>query len=317
MKPQLADNWLEDKQRLPAWQQPKWDGVRGGFWLPDTFTGRSLKPFKNKALTAFWSQPIFKYLDGELVLPGAVENTARLCSLTTGMCNRVAETEVPDLIAFDYLRPDLIAKGATYADRYGELALLIDHLHEMGDVEGDKLRLVESYPVTSFERVLELDDQFLDRGLEGSILRNHLAPHKEGRPSSKVQELMRIKRFIDAEAKVVSLEEAMENTNEAKTNELGRTERSTAKAGLVPKGMVGKLKCELLADLALGSVTLKAGQLITVGPGQLTHPERIHYWNNQHELVGQIIKFKTFPQGVKDKPRMPLFLSLRSEEDMS
>lgn len=318
MKPQLADNWLEGKQRLPAWQQPKYDGVRG-LYIAGQFTGRSLKPFKNRTLTKYWSQPIFQHLDGELIMPGTDGIEGRQCSLTTGVTNSPTSIIIPDLIAFDYLRPDLIDKGAVYADRYAELEQHVYLLNASGAMDTEtRIRLMPYYPVEALEQVEALDDEFLERGLEGSILRNHLAPLKEGRPSTKVQELMRIKRFIDFEFIIDSLEEANENTNEAKTNELGRTERSTAKAGMVPKGMVGKFKGRILNDVVhKGKLLFPAGMPVTVGPGQSTHAERILWWNNPALVVGQIGKAKLFPHQIKDKARMPIFLSLRTEEDMS
>lgn len=315
MKPQLADNWLEDKQRLPAWQQPKLDGVRG-LYLTDQFTGRSLKPFKNKALTLFWSDPMFKYLDGELILPGSVGNEARMCSLTTGLCNRVKDTEVPDLVAFDYLHPDLIAKGATYQDRYGKLAETVQVLQEL--FGPSRVRLIPNYPVTHREQVLANDSMFLDDNLEGSILRNHLAPYKEGRPSSKVQELMRIKNFTDFEFIAEGLVEAMENQNVAVTNELGRSERSSHKENKVAKGMVGAIKGRILSDVVHnGKILFHTGHPVLCGPGQMTHAERFDFWAHPEKIIDQINKGKFFAHGIKDKLRMPIWLSLRAAEDMS
>ena len=33
------------------------------------------------------------------------------------------------------------------------------------------------------------------------------------------------------------------------------------------------------------------------------------------ELVGHTIKFKTFPKGIKNKPRFPTFVSIRADSD--
>lgn len=315
MKPQLADNWLEDKQRLPAWQQPKYDGVRGLF-LTDRFTGRSLKPFKNKVLTEFFSQPEFKWLDGEMIMPDTDGIEGRQCSLVTGATNSPRSQVIPDIIVFDYLDPEMVLSGYTYEARYAELAKLVPNLqNQFGP---NKVRLMPYYPVETMERVLELDAEFLEQGLEGSILRNHLAHYKEGRPSTKTQELMRIKRFIDFEFTIDALEEAMENTNEAKTNELGRTERSTAKEGMVPKGMVGKFKGRFHGDVVHnGKVLFKDGEPVTVGPGQSTHDERRLWWQQPGLVVGEIGKGKFFPHQLLSAARMPIFLSLRAAEDMS
>lgn len=315
MKPQLADNWLEDKQVLPAWQQPKYDGVRG-LNLTGTFTGRSLKLFKNRALTEFFSRPEFMYLDGELILENTDGIEGRQCSLVTGLSGTIKGDAALDLIAFDYLAPDLIAKGADYRERYAVLRRQVEHLQGIYGL--NKVRLMPYQEVFTMDEVEEIDARFLDQGLEGSILRNHLARYKEGRPSTKVQELMRIKRFIDFEFVIKGMYEAMENQNEAKTNELGRTERSSHKENLVAKGMVGGFIGNLVADVVhKGKVLFPAGHSLKVGAGKSTHEERERWWKNPQEVVGQIGKAKTFPHQVKDKTRMPIFLSLRSEEDMS
>lgn len=317
MKPPLAENWEPSKveKLLPLWQLPKIDGVRG-MGITKQFTGRSLKPFKNQALTAFWSQPQFQYLDGELVMPGEPWNIDRLCSMTTGLCNRVKDIAVPDFCVFDYLHPDLIAKGATYADRYDALSELIvtrlDDYQEHGVI-----RLVPFIEVNSIAQIEAKDSEYLDDNLEGSILRNHRLPLKEGR-STQAAEYWRIKRFIDCEARCTGLVEAQENQNEAKTNALGRTERSSHKENMVGKNMVGMLECVFDEDVIYnGEVLFPKGMEIKVGPGEMDHAERSHYWHHPEEIVGQLVKFQTFPKGVKTKPRMPGFKSLRATEDMS
>lgn len=51
MKPLLADDWVESKLVFPLIGQPKVDGVRA-LNMVGKLTARSLKPFKNKYLTA-------------------------------------------------------------------------------------------------------------------------------------------------------------------------------------------------------------------------------------------------------------------------
>ena len=62
---------------------------------------------------------------------------------------------------------------------------------------------------------------------------------------------------------------------------------------------------------------IKKGQALTIGPGNMNHEQRTHYYDNQEELIGNIAKFKFFPKGHKDLPRFPVFLSFRIKEDMS
>ena len=44
---------------------------------------------------------------------------------------------------------------------------------------------------------------------------------------------------------------------------------------------------------------------------------RKHYFENPGELVGKVVKFKSFMHGIKDLPRFPTFICLRDPEDMA
>jgi DNA ligase-1 len=190
-------------------------------------------------------------------------------------------------------------------------------IHQEVEGAAQRVNLIPIYTVFSVEQALELNDKFLDWGYEGSILRPTQALLKEGRPD-KAQQLMRIKGFIDVEARCTGIYEALENQNEAKVNELGRTERSSHKENKIGKNMLGGLSIVFEQDIVHnGEVLFKAGTTSKCGPGTMTHNERFYYWVNPGEIVGQMIKLKLFPQGIKEKARMGTFLSLRSAEDMS
>lgn len=117
---------------------------------------------------------------------------------------------------------------------------------------------------------------------------------------------LRIKRFVEEEAVVREVVQGNHNGNEAKTNELGRTERSSAQANLIPNGRVGALICE----------DLKTGNEITVAPGRMTHEERRCYFEEPQLLIGRTIKYKHFMVGRKDKPRFPTFQCIRADSDI-
>lgn len=112
--------------------------------------------------------------------------------------------------------------------------------------------------------------------------------------------MLKLKRFEDSEAEVLGIEEEMHNANTAETNELGRTKRSTAKAGLVGKGTMGAL---IVRDV-------KTGVEFNIGSGFTAH-DRTEAWK-----PGELVKYKFFPVGVKDKPRHPVFLGRRSKLDV-
>lgn len=319
MNPQLAEDW--QRERLVEYfkrkgasliAQPKLDGCRGGQYNPGRFTGRSLKPYKNKKLTKFWSNSAFDGLDGELILPPPYEwNFYAMCRMTTSVVNTIDSPTIPNLVAFDYVTPKTAQLG--YRKRYDKLEKLVE---ELRNEETRRLHLMPFRIVKSLDELEALDDEWVEYGYEGTIVRNGDAPFKPDR-STLAMELWRIKRFIDFEFKVTGLQEAMENRNEAKTNALGRTERSTHKANKVGKGMIGAIIGTVLKDVSYrGEVLFKKGQPIKVGPGEMTHADRAKYWNNPKLIVGKIGKAKVQPHGTKDKPRAPVWIGFRAKEDM-
>lgn len=314
LKPQLATDVDLTKLKFPVILSAKIDGVRG-INLTGTLTGRSLKEFKNKFVTERFSGEQFLGIDGELALGEWTD--ARLCSLTTGFVNRKTArdgkpTESDDLVwwAFDYLAPHVV--GLPYSQRLDALSTLV------AAAEIPHLKLVPFKIAYSVDELEAFDQECLTAGFEGSIIRDPEGMHKSGRATVKGGSYLRLKRFIDFEGEVTCIEEAMENQNEAKTNELGRTERSSHQENLVPKGMLGMIRMRALTDVVHnGNVLIEKDQVVVVGPGNMDHVQRVHYWNNRGELIGQIGKAKFFPHGVKDKPRFPTFIGLRAEEDMS
>jgi DNA ligase-1 len=146
-------------------------------------------------------------------------------------------------------------------------------------------------------------------GNEGVMVRSISGPYKEGRSTEKEGYLLKVKRFEDAEAQIIGYEERMHNSNEAKKNALGRTERSTAQDGLIGRGDLGAL-------IVNGVNGTYKGVEFKIGSG-FDDVERADIWKNRKKLMGQIVKFRYFPLGSKDKPRFPTWEGLRAAEDMS
>jgi DNA ligase-1 len=299
MKFMLASDADLGKISYPVLASPKIDGCRGGF-LTEQFTGRSLKTHKNKNLTAFYSQSCFKGLDGELFV-GDDAAAPDLCRNTSSVCGTIDSKVVPSFMVFDYIDE---WGSAPYIIRLARAKDKVLELQEKFPLH--KIQLIESVTVNTAAELEAYERECLDDGYEGLILRDIKGLYKEGRSTVKEAGLLRIKRFTDAEALVTGLTEGVTNMNEAKTNERGLTERSSHQENKVPNGTVGNLLCKNLAT----------GSEITVGPGNMTYDLRRHYFKNQHELVGKVIKYKSFVHGVKDKPRFPTFICIRDAEDL-
>jgi DNA ligase-1 len=314
IKPQLAEDAILEIVEFPCWVQPKIDGVRS-LNLQGTLTGRSLDPFEGYLITDYFSQPAFVGLDGEMTLGNKPNCTDRLCSKTTGAMGRFkGVTEMADLHwwLFDYLTPLTIT--LPYEMRYHALAERLRYL------DHPRLSLVPYRVVNNLQELQAAIDEFAAQGYEGTITRNPRALYKEGRATKKGQQLWRVKPWADAEILVTGITEGERNQNEAEKSTLGRTKRSSAKAGKVPNGQVGSIQGTLLADFKhplTGAILFKKGLEITVSPGEMTIAEAVDLFNNPHKIVGHIVKFQHMIHGVKDLPRFPGYKTHRLPQDMS
>jgi len=314
LKPQLAEDAIIEIVEFPCWVQPKIDGVRA-LNLNGTLTGRSLDPFEGYGITEFFSRPAFMGLDGEMILGDKPNCTERLCSKTTGAMGRFkGVTEMADLHwwLFDYLAPNALA--LPYQDRY---ALLVERLEKIAH---PRLHLVPYEVVHNTEELLAAIAKYAALGYEGTIVRNPRAPYKEGRATKKGQQLWRVKPWADAEILVTGITEGESNQNAAEKSTLGRTKRSSAKAGMVPNGQVGSIQGTLLADFhdpITGALLFKKGLEITVSPGEMTVTDATDLFKHPEKIVGHIVKFQHMTHGVKDLPRFPGYKSHRLPQDMS
>lgn len=305
-KAMLASDWDESKVRFPCIVQPKIDGVRGIHLDPGVgLTGRSGKAHANKHTTELFSNPIYLGFDGELI--AGMQNAPDLCRLTTSATSTIEGVPYVNWVVFDYITPETI--NMPYVQRLGRMHYRFGYITQMARQETGielPIHLIESFVINNIEHLLATDARFLDQGYEGTIIRDMDGKYKQGRSTIKEMGLLRIKRFTDAEAIVVRIEEGQRNENEATKDVLGYTERSTHQENMVPNGMVGALICKNLSD----------GAEITVSAGCMTHSERVQYFLNPEMLIGKVVKYKHFAHGQKDKPRFPTFQCLRAESDL-
>ncbi len=301
-KPMLAEDYVEEKVRYPIGMQPKVDGVRS-VYLNDKFTGRSLKGHRNLHINKVFSNPIYKGLDGEMAT--LHECHPDLCRVTTGDLNRIHGEPNAIWHCFDYINEDTLYLN--YLERYTHLANRLKDISIFYPEQAVSLRLIPMIVINDLEELRIQDARFLELGYEGSILRDLRGFHKSGRSTINEGGLLRIKHFTEEDAKVIGIIEGNANNNEALTNPLGRTERSSSKDGLTSNGMIGSLVCN----------DLKTGKEIIVSAGSLSHDLRKYYFENPHLILGQIIKYKHFPKGALNKPRFPTFQSFRAESDIA
>lgn len=298
-KPHLATDAKVDKLVFPLYVQYKIDGVR--MLVRDSIaTGRSMKKYKNKVMTEYFSKKCFNGFDMEIGV--TYPNDPDLCRLTTSLVNTIKGGLPKFAVVFDYLDDFLLDDG--YSHRMQELRSYLDNHEIPSDVE---IIFSKQYKINSQKELDEFYENALLMGYEGVIIRKQEGKHKSGRCTVTEGNYLRMKPTGDSEGVVVSVEEAYENLNEAKVNELGQTERSTHKENMKPKGVIG----------ALWLKDIHSGETVKVGAGRLSHEQRKYYFENQGELVGDLVKYAFLATGKKDKPRHPRYISHRAWEDIS
>jgi DNA ligase-1 len=291
-KPMLAGT-VEDVNKLtyPMWASPKLDGIRAVV-IDGVLLSRNLKPIPNKHVQSKFGLSDLNGLDGELIL--STRNTADLFRLTSSAVMSVDGEPDVIFVVFDHF----LCGEPRYAMRY----------QFMQPVQRNKykgVRLIETVAVHNPQEVTALEELWLAQGYEGLMLRNAESPYKYGRSTLRESYLLKLKRFADSEAIILGFEEQQHNGNEATTDNLGHTKRTSHKANKTGKGTLGAFKVR----------DIKTGVEFNIGTG-MDDALRAEIWNNWPTYSKQIVKYKYFPTGSKDKPRFPVFIGFRHPIDV-
>lgn len=284
MKPMLATDADLDALRFPLLASAKLDGVRAIVYK-GVVLSRSLKPIPNEYVQSRFRE--LENADGELIVG---EPTSKTCYRDT-VSGVMSKDGTPDVRFFVF--DNITVPSEPYEARHRRINWRL----------ADVTRL-EQHVVTCLDTLLKLEEKMLNQGYEGLILRDPNAPYKYGRSTTKEGFLLKLKRFTDGEFEVVGFEERMHNGNEAKTNELGYTQRSSHKENKIGRGDLGAL-----------ILRHPSGAVFNVGTG-FTDAERAHIWQHQDAFLGQFAKIKFFAIGMKDLPRHPVFLGWRDKNDI-
>jgi DNA ligase-1 len=256
--------------RFPLCASPKLDGVRalvrdGVVW------SRSGKPIPNARVQRLFG-PLHGW-DGELVCGDPL---APDCFRKTQSAVMRKEGE-PDVTFFqfdDWTRESPFFRF--YADR---------RAREKNAGLPAHTALVAQHMVYGQRELEEYERECLELGFEGVMLRDPDAGYKFGRSTAREGILLKVKRFADAEAVPLDMEEQVSETGE-------------------PKNTLGAL---VVRDL-------KTGVVFSIASG-FTQADRDAFWRRGLG-GGELVRYRHFPTGGKDKPRFPVFAGLRSRADM-
>lgn len=292
-KPMLAETCSDLSQvKFPVLASPKLDGIRCTIFSGVAYS-RSKKPIPNKFVQE-WVKlhaEILEGFDGELIVGSPTDEL--VFSNTTSFVMSHDKVQEFGFYAFDLVNAD---NAETRQNRLYSI---------ISGAAIPRAHLVHQELVEAPAQLQEFEEEQLLLGYEGTMLKNPGGLYKFGRSTLKSGQLLKRKTFVDSEFVVVGCEPLWHNTNESKTNELGRTERSTSKEGLVALETLGSLTC-----------ALPDGKVFSVGTGFDTELRK-SLWGSKDQMIGKLAKVKYFPIGMQDGvPRFPVFVGFRSEDDL-
>lgn len=291
-KPMLASPAEAHQLLFPCLWSPKLDGVRC-MVINGRAVSRNLKPFPNPHIQATFGREEFEGFDGELIIGSPTDKRAFIN--TAGPLQSLDGKPPAVFYTFDVTNERL-----PFVERYMKLSQRVKAFGNSHPVS-----LVPHYEVRNLAELLAAETHALETGFEGLITRSPDGPYKFGRSTVREGWMLKFKRFADGEAEILEVIEEMRNDNEAFTDELGRTKRSSAKANLSGKGRMGALR---VRDVA-------TGQTFNIGIG-FNDDDKAWFWKNRERVPGTLVKYSHFPIGAKDLPRFPKYGGVRPKWDL-
>ncbi len=278
--------------KYPCLASAKLDGIRALTHPELGLVSRTFKPIRNEYIRRFLNYTECQCLDGELITYNGDGTTRTFSEVSGDVMRKAGEPRFVFHVFDDFSDPTL-----PFEQRYL-------HLFDRVSTGMPGVQYVRHHIITNGDELIALRDKYMDLGYEGLMTRDLSGPYKEGRSTEKQGWLLKHKCWHDDEAAITGFEELMINGNDATTGEVGQTKRSTAKSGLVPGATLGAL---VVNHPTYGEFKLGTG---------FDTDLRQFIWNNRPSIEGQLVKFKCQLEGAKDKPRFPVFLGFRHEDDL-
>lgn len=287
------------KLRYPLLASYKLDGIRSRI-IGETVRSKNDKRIPNEHCQKLFGVKRLHGVDAELVVgppnrPDPVgDEPSTMQATNSGVMSRAGEPDVK-LYVFD----DFTAPGG-FNNRYEKLR---DRINGLGASLRKSIVILEQRLIHNEAELLAMEQEALDAGYEGLMVRSLDGPYKGGTSTEREGYLLKMKRWEDAEAKIIGFTELMHNGNEKKAD----GKRSSRKEGKTGLGTLGSLQ-------VIGINGKYKGVEFDVPVPD--HKMRDYIWQNRTQCKGKIVKYKFFPSGTKEKPRFPGMLGFRDKRDL-
>jgi DNA ligase-1 len=289
-KPLLAEKADLSAVHYPVFASPKYDGFRCIIDAGGNAVSRNLKQIANTYVAGKLREMKLPRFDGELL----TYTGDKLDDFNTVQSKLSTRSGMPEFryMVFDHHQ----YPNHAFIDRLE----YIEDYFEANKVD-TRIQKVKQVVLENEEQLLDYEAECLRDGWEGIMIRSFSGLYKHGRSTVREGILLKVKRFFDDEAEVISMHELMHNANEQTTNALGQSVRSSHKENMVGKGMLGKFTVRWISS----------GVEFDVGTG-FNESQRVTYWNDE-SLIGRKITFKYQSVTPAGKPRFPVFLGFRND----
>lgn len=271
-KPMLACSKIPNLEdiKYPVFASPKLDGIRCLIGPDGKAYSRNLKLIPNKHIQRILQELNLPQLDGELMIKGDFNSVQSAVMSQEGKPN------------FYYNIFDVFAIGVPFKQRN-------EHVGKFCDQQSNiRLRWLEHYIIETKEELFEFWERCLYQGYEGVIVRDIYGPYKQGRSTMREGYMLKLKKFFDDEAEIISYEELMRNTDTS-TKQL---------ANLYGANMLGAL------------VVKWKDKEFKIGSG-FDETTRKQLWQNPEALIGKQVTFKYQEVSKYGIPRFPVFKAFR------
>ena len=248
----------------PYYVSYKLDGVRC-LMIDGVALSRKLIPFPNKLLQLKAKELYsagYNYLDGELIIGDILD---KLVFTKTSSCvNSIAST-INDLKYYVF---DIVENKPFF-----------ERIKTVNEISHPFIQIVEQNFFSDINDILKMEEDYLSKGGEGLICKSPVSPYKYGRSTIRENYALKLKRFMDSEAKIIGMEPLYSNQNDAVIDDLGYIKRSSKQDGLVIKETMGALLVE----------DVYTGVQFNIGSG-FTADLRNKMWQNKEMYIGKFIK---------------------------